>query len=156
MRVQQLTADGQRPLPAELGYPGTDGMSTNRERFSIPSDVLWPHHPTWGVVAAQHASIEECRFASGDGQQKYALLARHDPTVGNVEKNLPENYAHSLVCTTKPPSVEHVESPRRLRENKPARNLQVCSSQSSSRVSILRVTELAGESAHELDPQQSV
>lgn len=108
LRVERLAENGRNPLPAGLGYPGSDGMSTNRGRFSLPEDVLWPKRLHWKVVFAACGEVVACRFASDTGTE-YQLEAVHDPTVADPAKELPENYAHSLVCTRVPPNAKHVQ-----------------------------------------------
>ena len=90
LRFSSMTEDGY-VAAASVGYPGSDGLSCNRERYSLPEDVLFPAWPDHGIAA-----IDVERVLGF-----YNLDVRHDP--------LPENYAHALVITVCLPEATHVQ-----------------------------------------------
>lgn len=51
VRVEAIAADREHvcPFAIESLYPGSDGVSVNRSRFSLPTDVLFPHWSSWGL-----------------------------------------------------------------------------------------------------------
>ncbi|NJK89157.1 MAG: hypothetical protein HC923_06945 [Myxococcales bacterium] len=98
-RVKNVTLDGRNVPPTEIGYPGSNGMSVNRERFSLPEDVLWPDCSTWGIAALSCADIRSVMEESGDGRRRFTLAPRHDPLEASMELDQRENYAHSLIIT---------------------------------------------------------
>lgn len=108
LRVEHLTADEQHVLPAELEliYPGSDGMSCNREKYSLPRDVCWPHWLKHHVAWISHGIVTKLSFESGD-KRVYVLHPRHDPAPAHEPKQIPENYAHTLVCTMRTPHTTH-------------------------------------------------
>lgn len=127
-RVKRLAQDGVHPLPKDIGYPGSDGMSVNRGRFSKPEDVLWPHHSTWNAVEVSCGEVRGVEEVSGD-DRTFGLDAKHSPVQADQTRDEPENYAHSLVITLQGDSFQHeppTDSVRRRVRNRLAALLRSC------------------------------
>lgn len=92
------SAEGERPSAATMScYPGSDGMSVNRSKYSEPRDVLWPNHPQLGVARISIQQLAECRCEQEQRKEEtrvFTLRPEHDP-----ERGPPENFAHTLVIT---------------------------------------------------------
>lgn len=84
--------ENDRVLHSQLGYPGTDGMSLNRGRYSEPEDVLWPNWATLGVAEVAVARLPSTELSGSD--EEFGLEPRHTPWT-----EPPENYAHTSYVT---------------------------------------------------------
>lgn len=60
------------------------------------------------MTFASCGAIVSLVFESGDGR-RFKLAPVHKPTEKDLPGKLPENYAHSLVCTIQPPEDHHVK-----------------------------------------------
>lgn len=109
LRFEEATSDGTRIAPASMSvsYPGSDGMSVNREKYSQPTDVLWPHWLDLGLASVAVGKVTKLVFEAGDKGRTYAMATEHEPAPAIRSKRLPENYAHSLVKTVCPPEPFH-------------------------------------------------
>lgn len=83
-------------------YPGSDdGMSVNRAKYSLPSDVLISTvNPTWGVAGLQRKDLPSNFEPPTDKDGKWDLRPKHDPVCGFERKDgkkFPDNFAHTLL-----------------------------------------------------------
>lgn len=101
-----FTEDDVVPVSAMKSlYPGSDGMSTNRCKYSLPADVLYPSWSDQQVFGVEVGALPR-ELEDGSGRS-YRVECRHDP-VGPPDLSF-ENYAHSLIVTLR----EDVEVPGR-------------------------------------------
>src|SRR4029077_13323918 len=97
---KDLTADG-RLLPPAIEFPD---FSVNRERYSLPEDVLLVR-PSWGIVAFAVRDVP-AELADLEGK-RYEFRVEHVPEE--------ENYSHSEVRTYREGQRSGKEPPKKLR-----------------------------------------
>lgn len=96
LRFMQMT-ESRRPDPLAIPFPGSDGMSVNRGKYSLPEDARYPVWLNHGVAAFDVSGLPE-DVASGD-RRLFCCRVRHDPQnvyLKAYDRRF-ENYAHSLV-----------------------------------------------------------
>ncbi len=115
IRIQSVTQDGSVPGSA-IRYPGSDGMSLNRGKYSLPGDVLYPNPEwlLWGVASIKKGLVPpDTSFSSSP--KLFHLHVKHDPLAPPAD--LLDNFAHSLITThAEPARSTHVQPSKAVKK----------------------------------------